>query len=139
MGTNSDPLPPLGKMRHPTDFEAHFADCQRLKQCLEDPGRHNARRLREDARDFVLRLTQRRPADRMKHAQVREHKMMEALKLPAFDAPPATVEAWCLSNSPVTDPGGPWVVDDGTVSSVPSVRPGIAGPSAAGVRLAEGP
>lgn len=124
--TSSDPLPPLGKMRHQTDFEAHFADCQRLKQCVEDPERHHAQRLREDARDFVLKLTQRRPADRMRHKQIREHRMLESLRMPPYEAAPTTVDAWCFANTAQKDPGGPWVIDNVAVAPVGATPPAPA-------------
>merc|ERR1711920_701144 len=103
--TSQEPLPPLGKMRHPTDFEAHFADCQRLKQCLENPEANNARRLRDDARDFVLQLTRRRPTERMKHAQVRSHPMLQPLDMVRFDASFGAVETWCSNNQPPNNTG----------------------------------
>eukprot|EP00929_Paragymnodinium_shiwhaense_P000604 TRINITY_DN100858_c0_g1_i1.p1 TRINITY_DN100858_c0_g1~~TRINITY_DN100858_c0_g1_i1.p1 ORF type:complete len:1243 (-),score=178.83 TRINITY_DN100858_c0_g1_i1:89-3817(-) len=90
----SEPVPPLGQMRHPTDFQAHFQDWLLLAQCVARPERNHARPLPEDASDFVAKLTHRAPDARMSHVEIRRHRLLQSLQLPAFDARPQCVEAW---------------------------------------------
>lgn len=89
-----EPVPPMGVMRHNMDFEAHFTDCRMLAQCIAEPEQHNARRMKENPRDFVARLTHERPDQRLNHEDIRNHRFFQVLGLPTFEAPPSAVEAW---------------------------------------------
>jgi serine/threonine protein kinase len=94
---NPEPKPPMGNMKHQTDFDAHFEDWQRLAQCIADPENNSAIRLPHEAADFISRLTQRRPDDRMDHAAIRQHSVMTKVQLPAYESPPEKVDAWLSS------------------------------------------
>lgn len=101
-----DPIPPIGVMRHRADFEAHHQDWLRLQRCVSDPAHNGAPPLREDARDFVARLTQRHKNSRIRHREIRLHAFMLPMRLPDYDARPDAVEAWlsAQSSSPATTP-----------------------------------
>lgn len=93
--TNSpEPVPPLGRMRRQMDFEAHLQDWLLLAQCVANPEQHHSIPLPEDVRDFVSHLTYQRPDNRLRHKDIREHKFMQPLELPNFDAQPQAVQAW---------------------------------------------
>lgn len=91
----SKPAPPTGPRKFVTDFEALNDDFQLLANCLADPEAHDARPLPEDAQDFVTRLTQRDAADRLKSEEVRGHRFVTPLNLPAINTTHEVVCAWC--------------------------------------------
>mmetsp|Transcript_52753 Transcript_52753/g.122772 ORF Transcript_52753/g.122772 Transcript_52753/m.122772 type:complete len:762 (+) Transcript_52753:2-2287(+) len=92
-----DPQPPMGRMRHGKDFQAHYQDHKLLAACVRQPERNHARPLSSDERDFVLHLIDRRPEARMKHPQIRKHRLLQGLSLPVYDAPRSVVDAWCYA------------------------------------------
>jgi len=93
--TIKEPVPPLGKRRHPVDYEAHFEDHEKLAQCIAMPESNGARSLkRKEEKEFILRLISRCPQDRMRHPQIRNHALLQHLQIPAYDAPKQAVEEW---------------------------------------------
>jgi len=96
---HTEPQPPMGRMKHGADFQAHYQDCALLARCIASPDRHNARALGQDARDFVVRLIDRHPGTRMRHSQIRAHEFLQPLQLPAFNALRPVVDAWCNASA----------------------------------------
>mmetsp|Transcript_2576 Transcript_2576/g.4939 ORF Transcript_2576/g.4939 Transcript_2576/m.4939 type:complete len:641 (+) Transcript_2576:1-1923(+) len=92
--TSQDPIPPMGRMQHRNDFEAHLEDWLLLAHCITNPDHNQALHLDEDAKDFVARMTDNRPESRLRHAQIRTHTFMRPLQLPPFEASCHEVEAW---------------------------------------------
>lgn len=91
----TQPVPPLGKMRHKRDFAAHYRDCILLAQCLDHPARNGARALPSDAaRDFVASSTRREARHRMRHKEIRQHPFIQPLGLPKFQESITAVEVW---------------------------------------------
>lgn len=98
-----EPQPPMGRMRHGGDFQAHFQDCLLLARCIHSPERNFARPLKTDARDFVVRLIDRQPDTRMKHIQIRDHRFLRPAGLPAFDSQRSVVDAWCSAGDDMVE------------------------------------
>lgn len=92
--TRSDVAPPMGQRQHPTDFEAHFKDAELLLQCIHEPERNRARKMKEHPRDFVARLVSDKPEQRLNHDEIRGHRFMQVLALPRYGAPLVDVEEW---------------------------------------------
>lgn len=98
VATQVEPQPPMGKMRHMTDDQAHFSDWSLLADCLRDFGRRHEHLARcGEARDLVSALTLREPEDRLGHKDVREHDFMTELELPDFGSSHESVTEWAAS------------------------------------------
>lgn len=100
----TEPIPPIGKMRAPDDFRAHFQDVNLLNACLMNPERNFARPLTADAKDFVQCLTKRAPSDRMRHDAIRRHRFLRPLNLPPFDAGELAVKLWLAAAEAMPEP-----------------------------------
>jgi serine/threonine protein kinase len=79
---DSTPRPPLGNKGDDADFFAHSKDWYYLQCCVNDPENNGALALPANLKELVLKLTQRRSADRPAHGAIRNYSFIEELDLP---------------------------------------------------------
>lgn len=84
------PRPPYPASRklsnHFSDFKLHREDWRFMKDAIDRPEQHGARRLPEDASRLIAALTQRRPELRPSHAEIRCEEIMRPLRMPSVQA-----------------------------------------------------
>jgi serine/threonine protein kinase len=99
--SDSNPRPPVTitpRGRAP-NFNAFANDCEKLKQCIDNPSANSALPVPAYAKDLVLALIQREKAKRPKHSDIRQYAVMQELDLPAFDSSRQSVQAWLNASS----------------------------------------
>jgi len=93
-----DPCPPITK-RTGIGFSAYADDWRLLHRAVDKPERCSARPLPNDAaKDFVVKLTQRRPERRLNHAAIRNHPLMRPLRIPGYKSRRHIVDAWLFGD-----------------------------------------
>lgn len=94
VATERAPQPPIGRMADMTDYRALFNDWQKLALQAQSQAFGAEPELAASARDLVLRLVKREPAERMNHVEIREHALIAPMELPPRSGGAAAVEAW---------------------------------------------
>lgn len=90
----SFPSPPFSQVQMGRNFSPLLNDWERLQRLVKKPADRAAGSLSKHSTDFVLRLIQRRPCDRLRHEDIRSHNFMQALGMPPVDAQWGQIEEW---------------------------------------------
>lgn len=88
------PQPPTGRMADQTDYRALFNDWQKLALQAQSQAFGAEPDQAANARDLVLRLVKRDPAERLNHDEIREHPLIAPMRLPPREGGVPAVEAW---------------------------------------------
>lgn len=91
------PQPPTGFRREQPDFRSLEDDWQKLATQAQLSTFGASAEVATHARDLVLRLVLRDPAERLNHEEIRGHPLFSSMGLPPRDSGAAGVEAWLLA------------------------------------------